>query len=96
MNEKRWYVYIITNYTNTVLYIGVTNNLVRRINEHRQGIGSKFAKRYNLYKLIWFEEFASPVEAITAEKRLKGWRREKKVRLIEKNNPHWQDLSRVW
>ena len=87
MNEKRWYVYIITNYKNTVLYIGVTNNLQRRINEHRQGIGSKFSKKYRLYKLIWFEEFTSPLEAIATEKRLKGWRREKKVRLIEEKNP---------
>jgi len=96
MNEKRWYVYIITNYKNTVLYIGVTNNLQRRINEHRQGIGSKFSKKYRLYKLIWFEEFASPLEAIATEKRLKGWRREKKVRLIEERNPRWQDLSKMW
>jgi len=96
MNEKRWYVYIITNYKNTVLYIGVTNNLQRRINEHRQGIGSKFSKKYRLYKLIWFEEFTSPLEAIATEKRLKGWRREKKVRLIEEKNPQWKDLSKMW
>ncbi len=96
MNEKRWYVYIITNYKNTVLYIGVTNNLQRRINEHRQGIGSQFSKKYRLYKLIWFEEFTSPLEAIATEKRLKGWRREKKVRLIEEKNPQWKDLSKMW
>ena len=96
MNEKRWFVYIITNYKSTVLYIGITNNLVRRINEHRQGVGSKFSKKYRLYKLVWFEEFTSPLEAIEAEKRLKGWRREKKVHLIEERNPNWSDLSRMW
>jgi len=96
MQEKRWYVYILTNHTNTVLYTGITNDLVRRINEHRSGVGSKFTSRYRLYKLVWFEEFESPVTAISMEKRIKGWKRDKKIALIEENNPHWRNLAREW
>jgi putative endonuclease len=77
MNEKRWYTYILTNHTNTVLYIGVTNDMIRRLEEHRRGVGSRFTSKYRLYKLVWYEEFTSPLEAIAMEKRLKGWRREK-------------------
>jgi len=67
-------VYIITNYTNTVLYTGVRNNLERRIYEHKNGeIKSSFSHRYRLYKVIWFQEFDSPNAAITMEKRIKGW-----------------------
>ena len=94
MQPEVWYVYIMTNHTNTVLYTGVTNDLVTRIHEHRSGVGSKFTKKYRVYKLVWFEEFESPVTAIEMEKRIKGWRREKKVALIESVNPRWIDLAR--
>ena len=90
---KQWFIYIITNYTNSVLYTGVTNNLSRRVWEHKTNlIKSSFAKRYRLYKLIWFEEFSSPREAIEAEKKIKGLRREKKLNLIKEKNPDFQDL----
>lgn len=91
--NKAWYVYIITNHTNRVLYTGITNNLERRIYEHKTGtIKSSFSKRYKLYKLVWFQEFDSPDAAIAMEKRIKGWRREKKLDLIQEQNPNFQDL----
>ena len=91
--SKSWFVYIITNYKNTVLYTGVTNDLIRRIWEHKTGIiKNSFSKKYRLYKLIWFEEFNTPQEAIEAEKKIKGWRREKKISLIKEKNPNFQDL----
>ena len=92
--KRSYFVYIITNYLNSVLYIGVTNNLERRIAEHKKGIEvSSFSKKYRLYKLIWFQEFASIDEAIAAEKKMKGWRREKKLNLIKEVNPKFLDLS---
>ncbi|RJQ38047.1 GIY-YIG nuclease family protein [Candidatus Microgenomates bacterium] len=91
--EKVWYVYIITNYSNSVFYTGVTNNLLRRIWEHKQGfIKNSFSSKYRLYKLIWFEEFPTPYEAIQAEKKVKDYRREKKLNLIKSKNPNLQDL----
>ena len=84
---KQYFVYIATNQRNTVLYTGVTNNLERRMSEHKSGlIKSSFSKRYRLYKLIWFEEFSSPQEAILAEKKIKGWKREKKLTMIKMTN----------
>jgi len=93
MSPRTYFVYIISNHRNTVLYTGVTNDLERRIEEHRQGVNvSSFSKKYRLYKLIWFQEFTSPEEAIAAEKRIKGWTREKKIKLIITTNPKFQDL----
>lgn len=90
---KAWYVYIITNYTNSVFYTGITNNLEKRIYEHKQGfIKNSFSSRYKLYKLVWFEEFSTPSEAIEAEKKVKDFRREKKLNLIKTINPQFQDL----
>lgn len=91
MNDVR-YTYIITNYTNTVLYVGYTNNLERRIKEHKKGIGSHFPKRYRLYKLVWYQEFSSLLDAARMEKKLKGWTRQKKLEMIMKINPHYSDL----
>ncbi len=88
------FVYILTNDRRTVLYTGVTNDIDRRIAEHRAGEGSAFARRYNLRILVWMEQFPNPTDAIAMEKRIKGWRREKKVALIEAVNPDWRDLSR--
>lgn len=90
---KHWYVYIITNYTNSVLYTGITNNLTRRLFEHKSGLSdSSFSHKYKLYKLIWFQEFSSPQEAITIEKKIKGWKRAKKIKLIKKLNLGLKDL----
>jgi len=91
---KSWFVYIITNYQNTVLYTGVTNDLQRRVWVHKQGINDgSFSSRYKLYKLVWFEEFSSPATAIEIEKKIKGWRREKKIDLIRATNPNFLDLT---
>jgi putative endonuclease len=80
--RKGGYVYIATNKSRT-LYIGVTNNLERRLWEHKQKTGSKFAARYNITRLVYYEEFADIRDAIAREKQLKGWRRDKKIDLIE-------------
>lgn len=91
--DKKWFVYIITNYTNTVFYTGVTNNIQRRIYEHKTGVvNHSFSKKYKLYKLIWFEEFNSPEKAIIIKKRVKDMRREKKLKLITDKNPKFNDL----
>lgn len=91
---KIYYVYIITNKWNTTLYIGVTNDLVRRIYEHKQGLIEGFSKKYNLCKLLYFEETNDVRTAIEREKQLKKWRRDKKVSLIKKMNPRFEDLSK--
>jgi len=93
--SKPYYVYILTNTRHTVLYIGVTNNLIRRLIEHKQGVGngSEFTKRYNLIKLVHYETYDDVRDAITREKQLKGGSRKKKEELILKNNPEWKDLG---
>lgn len=92
---KHYYVYIMTNKSRTV-YTGVTNDLVRRIFEHKQKIVEGFTKKYNITKLVWYEEFNNAQEAIECEKRIKGWIRKKKISLIESKNPAWKDLSMEW
>ena len=84
-----YYVYIITNKENKVLYTGVTNNLERRIYEHKNKIIKGFTSKYNVNKLVYFEETKDINEAIAREKEIKGWRRNKKVALIERVNPAW-------
>ncbi len=91
-----YYVYIMTNYTNMVLYIGVTNNLERRIFEHKNKLNKGFTQRYNVKKLVYFETTANIDSAIEREKQLKGWIRAKKVELINNSNPEWTDLSSGW
>ena len=91
MNQQ-YYVYIITNIINTVLYIGVTNDIVRRIWEHKQGTVNIFSKQYNLYKLVYYETTDSIESAILREKQLKKWRRQKKDALISEFNSNWHDL----
>ena len=86
------FVYILTNPGRTVLYIGVTNDLARRIEEHRQGLVEGFTKKYFLSKLIYYERANSIVAAIEREKQLKGWTRKKKEDLIARLNPAWDDL----
>jgi len=87
-----FYIYIVTNKNNSVLYIGVTSDLAGRIHQHRERLTEGFTKRYQATKLIYYEDFPDPVSAIAREKQLKGWRREKKIALIQKLNPRWNDL----
>ena len=87
-----YYIYIITNKNHSVLYIGVTGNLEGRIGEHREQVMESFTKRYQVGKLLWYEDYPDPMSAILREKQLKGWRREKKIALINKMNPRWVDL----
>ena len=89
-------VYILTNVTNKVMYVGITNDLERRIDEHKNGITDGFTKRYRVHKLVYYTSYSNPKDAIALEKQLKGWRREKKNRLVESMNPTWKDLSEDW
>ena len=91
-----YYVYILTNQYNTVVYTGVTNNLERRLYEHRNHLVDGFTKRYNLNKLIYFETTSDVRSAIEREKQMKGWTRAKKNALIESVNPKWNDISQEW
>ena len=93
---KNYYVYILSNKSNKVLYIGVTNNLERRLYEHKNKIIKGFTSKYNLQKLVYFEEFNEANLAIAQEKQLKGWLREKKNALISSVNPDQRDLSLDW
>ncbi len=89
---KNYYVYIVINKPRGTLYIGMTNNLVRRSYEHRNGLIDGFTKKYNLKRLVYFEVFNRVEDAIHREKRLKKWNRQWKIDLIEKVNPEWIDL----
>ncbi|HVZ11958.1 MAG TPA: GIY-YIG nuclease family protein [Patescibacteria group bacterium] len=89
---KNYYIYILTNWNNKVLYTGVTNNLLRRTGEHKLKMLNGFTKKYNLNKLVYFEEFRYVGDAIAAEKKIKGWIRSKKNKLVESINPNWDDL----
>lgn len=93
MLNKNYYLYILTNWDNTVMYVGVTNDLTRRIYEHKNKIYDGFTKKYNLNKLVYFELFCEVEAAIRREKEIKKWRREKKNNLVESKNPDWKDLS---
>lgn len=88
-----YYLYILTNKSNT-LYVGVTNNLERRINEHTFKTVSSFTSKYNLDKLIYYQEFTDINDALAAEKKIKGWSRKKKIELVKTLNPNFIDLSR--
>ena len=87
-----YYVYIITNKSDKVIYVGVTNNLERRIHEHRSGLVDGFTKRYNVHKLVYFEETNDVNAALAREKQLKGWMHQKKNDLVVTMNPTWKDL----
>ena len=91
--SETYYVYMLTNQYNNVLYIGVTNNLTRRLYEHRSGMIEGFTQKYKVHKLVWFESCHEIKDAIAREKQLKGWTRSRKEELIAKMNPEWQDLS---
>ena len=89
---KTYFVYLLTNYNNKVLYTGVTNNLLRRVYEHKNKQIDGFTKKYNVIRLVYFETFSDINEAIIAEKRIKGWTRQKKNLLVKSFNPDWNDL----
>ena len=96
MGQRNYYVYILTNAHHTVLYTGVTNDLRRRLEEHRTGHGSGFAKRYNAHKLVYAERFQYVHDAIAREKQIKAGSRRKKMDLIEAQNPDWRDSAMTW
>jgi putative endonuclease len=88
----RYYVHILASRIGGTLYIGVTNHLLRRVGEHREGVVAGFTKKYGVKRLVYFETFDDVDAAIAREKQLKGWNRVWKIRLIEKDNPNWDDL----
>ena len=88
-----YYVYIMTGITDKVLYVGVTNDLARRVHEHKSGIGTGFTARYHLTKLVYFEEYSDINVAIAREKQLKGKTRAKKLELIQEMNHEWRDFG---
>ena len=92
---NQYYVYIMTNNSKT-LYTGVTNNLMRRVYEHKNKMIDGFTKKYNITKLVYYEETNDVQAAIAREKQIKGWLRKKKIDLIEIMNPEWKDLSAGW
>jgi putative endonuclease len=89
---RSYWTYILASKPRGTLYIGVTNGLIRRVEQHRAGEGSAFTRRYHVHTLVWFEEFARARDAIQREKTLKHYNRDWKVSLIEHTNPHWLDL----
>lgn len=93
MANKQYYVYIITNKTNRVLYTGVTNDLKRRVYEHKRKLVKGFTSKYNVSKLVYYDVCEDIENAILREKQIKGWLRKKKVALIESMNREWSDLS---
>lgn len=92
MNQKEYCVYILSNKPYGTLYIGMTSDLIKRIWQHKNEETGGFTKQYGIHTLVYFEQHASPREAINREKRLKQWKRQWKIDLIEKNNPSWGDL----
>jgi putative endonuclease len=95
MNHRTYWVYIMTNRSGT-LYVGMTNDLIRRVSEHRRGQIPGFTARYKISRLIHAESCSNVVDAIAREKEIKAWRREKKLALIAESNPDWLDLAREW
>jgi putative endonuclease len=91
--QKEYFVYILTNRGNRVLYTGMTNNLSRRMYEHKSLIGNSFTSRYKVTKLVYFETFDNPGDPIAREKQIKAWSRQKKIDLINGFNPNWDDLT---
>ncbi len=90
---KSFYVYFMINKIHTVLYTGITNNIVARNYQHKNKLVEGFTKRYNVNKLVYYKQFGTALEAIAEEKRIKGWVRQKKINLINSVNPEWKDLS---
>ena len=96
MEYRNYYVYLLTNQSNKVLYTGVTNHLERRVYEHKHKLLDGFTKKYNCNKLVWYEVTESIESAIVREKQIKAGSRAKKIQLVEAINPQWKDLSLEW
>ena len=94
--EISYFVYLLSNTYNTVIYTGVTNDLYARVYQHKNKTLAGFTKKYNVGKLVYYEEYSSIEEAILREKQIKNYSRHKKISLIEQNNPHWIDLAIDW
>jgi putative endonuclease len=90
--ERHYYVYILASRMYGTLYVGITNNLIRRIWEHKNDVVAGFSKDYRVHRLVWFEAHETPIGAITREKQIKKWNRDWKVNLIQAQNPEWNDL----
>ncbi len=95
-DTHHYYIYLLTTNNNKVMYVGMTNNLERRVYEHKMKLVPGFTAKYNVSKLVYFEETQDVHAAIAREKEIKKWRREKKNSLVAAVNPHWQDLSASW
>jgi putative endonuclease len=91
---KQFYVYMMTNRSRVVLYTGVTSKLEGRVWQHKNHVVKGFTSKYKLDRLVYYEQFSDPISAITREKEIKAWRREKKNELVRKLNPKWEDLSK--
>ncbi len=91
-----YFVYILTNKRGNVMYVGVTNNLERRLYEHKHELIDGFTKRYHVHKLVYYEQYSDINDAIAREKQLKGWTRKRKNALVMTANPSWNDLSEHW
>lgn len=89
---RKYYVYILASKKYGTLYIGVTSNIIKRVYEHKHKLIDGFTKQYNISRLVYYEVFDDVIEAITQEKRIKKWKRDWKIRLIEENNLDWNDL----
>jgi len=96
MKDYNFYVYILTNWNNKVMYIGMTNDLERRLYEHKNKLVDSFTKKYNINKLVYYEHTTNVHAALAREKEIKKWRREKKDNLVISMNPEWKDLSLEW
>jgi putative endonuclease len=96
VKEYNFYIYILTNWNDKVMYIGMTNNLERRLHEHKNKLVDGFTKKYNVNKLVYYEHGTDVHAAIAREKEIKKWRREKKNNLVMTMNPEWKDLSIEW
>ena len=94
--QNQYFVYLLVNENYKVMYVGITNNLERRIYEHKNKLCKGFTAKYNIEKLVYFEETDDVLAAISREKENKKWRREKKNNLVEQMNPKWNDLSSGW
>jgi putative endonuclease len=94
--DRNYYVYLLTNWNNKVMYVGVTNNLERRVYEHKHKLVVGFTEKYNVNKLVYFEETTDVHSALEREKEIKKWLREKKDALVLKENEQWKDLSEGW
>ena len=96
MGRYHYYVYLMVNKDNTVIYTGVTNNLESRVWQHKKKLIRGFTSKYNINKLVYYEEYDYIEDAIFREKQIKGWLRKKKIELVEHENKYWQDLSKGW